>query len=30
MTEHGELLSVLDCRSPMLGGLRGLDLNAQI
>ena len=30
MTEHRELLSVLNSQSPMLGGIRGLDLNAQI
>lgn len=29
-TEHRELLSVLDCWSAMLEGVRGLDLNVQI
>jgi hypothetical protein len=29
MTEHREMLSVPDCRSVMLGGVRGLDLNAR-
>ena len=30
MTDHRELLSAFNYQSPMLGGIRSLDLNAQI